>query len=156
MYALIINDAVERYPYFIDQLFKDNPQVSFPKNPSEELLTEFSVFKITPVDRPKVDHTKDVREEVPQKINGVWTQVWSVYDVSVEELNSRIQNKKEDIRDQRRSLLYECDWVILKSMEQQVSNLEAWKTYRQELRDVPLQIGFPWDVVWPNKPESVA
>lgn len=156
MYALIINDIVERYPYFIDQLFKDNPQVSFPKNPSKELLTEFNVFEVAQVDRPEVDYTKNVREQIPQKINGVWTQVWLVYDVSEEDLNSRIQVKKEEIRDQRRSLLYECDWVILKSMEQQVSNLEAWKTYRQELRDVPLQIGFPWDVVWPNKPESVA
>jgi len=28
----------------------------------------------------------------------------------------------------------------------------AWATYRQDLRDVPQQAGFPTTVVWPTKP----
>ena len=27
-----------------------------------------------------------------------------------------------------------------------------WRKYRQALRDVPLQNGFPWDVTWPTQP----
>jgi len=29
---------------------------------------------------------------------------------------------------------------------------DAWKTYRQVLRDVPAQSGFPTDVTWPVEP----
>lgn len=29
----------------------------------------------------------------------------------------------------------------------------AWATYRQALRDVPAQAGFPWNVQWPVQPE---
>jgi hypothetical protein len=28
----------------------------------------------------------------------------------------------------------------------------VWAAYRQELRDVTAQEGFPWDVVWPETP----
>jgi hypothetical protein len=28
-----------------------------------------------------------------------------------------------------------------------------WITYRQELRNIPLQVGFPTDITWPTKPE---
>ena len=30
---------------------------------------------------------------------------------------------------------------------------DAWAVYRQALRDVPAQSGFPWDVAWPTQPE---
>ena len=30
---------------------------------------------------------------------------------------------------------------------------DAWRTYRQSLRDVPAQEGFPTNVTWPDKPE---
>ena len=29
---------------------------------------------------------------------------------------------------------------------------DAWKTYRQALRDVPAQSGFPTNVTWPTEP----
>jgi cation transporter-like permease len=28
----------------------------------------------------------------------------------------------------------------------------AWATYRQALRDVPAQAGFPWTITYPDKP----
>ena len=31
-------------------------------------------------------------------------------------------------------------------------NKDAWATYRQALRDIPEQEGFPWNVVWPSRP----
>jgi len=30
---------------------------------------------------------------------------------------------------------------------------QRWLDYRQALRDIPQQKGFPFDVVWPEKPE---
>jgi len=32
-------------------------------------------------------------------------------------------------------------------------NVEAWKAYRQQLRDVPQQPGFPENINWPTPPE---
>lgn len=31
-------------------------------------------------------------------------------------------------------------------------NVPAWEAYRQALRDVPEQEGFPLSIVWPEKP----
>ena len=59
------------------------------------------------------------------------------------------------VRALRDRLLVESDvmvlpdrWVAM-TQEQQA----AWATYRQTLRDVPLQAGFPWTVEWPAQPE---
>jgi hypothetical protein len=39
-------------------------------------------------------------------------------------------------------------WAIMTAEQQQ-----AWSIYRQALRDIPLQPGFPWQIQWPIKPE---
>lgn len=51
---------------------------------------------------------------------------------------------------QRNSLLAASDWVVLPYSP--VKNLEEWLVYRQALRDITLQPGFPESVVWPSKP----
>jgi len=58
--------------------------------------------------------------------------------------------KAKGIREQRDALLDESDFAVL--ADSPVSNVEDWKTYRQALRDVPQQEGFPQEVVWPNPP----
>ena len=30
----------------------------------------------------------------------------------------------------------------------------AWATYRQELRDIPQQSGYPFNVIWPTSPQG--
>ncbi len=54
-----------------------------------------------------------------------------------------------DIRSKRNSLLSETDWWGLS--DRSMTSDEA--TYRQALRDVPEQSGFPTDITWPTKPE---
>jgi hypothetical protein len=53
------------------------------------------------------------------------------------------------IRAERDSLLTASDWtqVIDAPVDQ-----AAWATYRQALRDIPQQAGFPWTITWPVKP----
>jgi hypothetical protein len=53
-------------------------------------------------------------------------------------------------RSQRDKLLAESDWTQV--IDAPV-NQEAWATYRQSLRNVPQQDGFPTTIVWPVKPE---
>ena len=62
------------------------------------------------------------------------------------------------LREHRDNLLKETDWVVTKANETGVAESEAWKTYRQKLRDLPassnpeLDGGFIKNVTFPNKP----
>jgi hypothetical protein len=54
------------------------------------------------------------------------------------------------IRADRNSRLFACDWTQGKDIDEDVSSV--WATYRQALRDLPQQEGFPWRVIWPEQP----
>ena len=54
------------------------------------------------------------------------------------------------VRNQRTEKLKDCDWTQLADSP---VDKAAWATYRQALRDVPTQAGFPWEVQWPSQPE---
>ena len=55
-----------------------------------------------------------------------------------------------NVRQGRNTKLKECDWTQLSDSP---VNKESWATYRQSLRDMPLQEGFPWTITWPTQPE---
>lgn len=57
-------------------------------------------------------------------------------------------------RTQRDQKLSACDWTQLADCPLPDDQKTAWVTYRQALRDVPQQDGFPQDVTWPEMPES--
>jgi len=53
------------------------------------------------------------------------------------------------VREDRNKRLSESDWTqVLDAPVDQT----AWAAYRQALRDVTAQAGFPWDIEWPVKP----
>lgn len=56
----------------------------------------------------------------------------------------------EEVRTKRDSLLAESDWTQVADAP---VDKAAWATYRQALRDIPEQAGFPNEVTWPTKPE---
>lgn len=53
------------------------------------------------------------------------------------------------VRQQRDRLLTETDWVVVKALETSTVVPANYVTYRQELRDITLQAGFPSTVTWP-------
>ena len=56
--------------------------------------------------------------------------------------------KGEEIRQERNQLLSETDWMA----NSDITMSDEWRTYRQALRDIPSQEGFPNTVTWPTKP----
>jgi hypothetical protein len=54
------------------------------------------------------------------------------------------------IRARRDGLLLKSDWTQLPDVPEGVK--AAWAIYRQELRDITLQDGFPTEVTWPEQP----
>jgi hypothetical protein len=65
---------------------------------------------------------------------------------------------EEEIRARRDTLLAESDWVVTKAIEQNAQDglgvqiPVVWLDYRQALRDIPQQPGFPDNVTWPTAP----
>jgi hypothetical protein len=54
------------------------------------------------------------------------------------------------VRASRSDKLKDSDWTQVADAP---VDKAAWATYRQELRDISAQEGFPWAVVWPTQPE---
>lgn len=56
------------------------------------------------------------------------------------------------VRAQRDQLLTETDWTQLADSPLDETATVIWQSYRQALRDIPQQPGFPLTVDWPEKP----
>jgi hypothetical protein len=57
--------------------------------------------------------------------------------------------KAKSVRASRSDQLKDSDWTQVADAP---VDKAAWATYRQELRDISTQAGFPWTVVWPEQP----
>lgn len=90
MYLRKIDQNIE-YPFYLRQLRQEHPNVSFPAEIPDELLAEYGVYRLAPVASPSKTLTQDPVEQTPQQVNGVWTQVWAMVDVSAEEAAARQQ-----------------------------------------------------------------
>jgi len=59
----------------------------------------------------------------------------------------------KSVRQSRDDKLKECDWIVIKNLESNANIPGAWEVYRQALRDIPAQSGFPWTITWPVEPQ---
>jgi len=104
-----------------------------------------------------------------EEINGKWYTKYVLGPIFVDndeataaEQESAYKAQKDaeqakSVRAERDRLLAECDWVTLKAIDASNDGLgiqlpQVWMTYRQALRDITAQAGFPWNVTWPEKP----
>lgn len=152
MYAKINNGLIEKYPYTIGELRKDNPQVSFPFHIAKETLTEYGMLLVEETEAPAVDSTQDVSEGTPVFKDGKWVQTWDVRYKPQEELDAIKDAKAQSVRNLRDAYLKASDWTQGKDIPEAVST--AWAPYRQALRDITKQSGFPLNVVWPEQPKA--
>jgi hypothetical protein len=98
MYIKTSNGAYEK-PYSIGQLRKDNPNTSFPKNPSEALLAEWGVFPVTPTPQPAYDPaTEKVIDDAPVYVEGAWQQTWQVVPLNDQEKAERQNAAREQLK----------------------------------------------------------
>ena len=133
----------EPTPYTIGQLRKDNPNVSFPRAIPDETLAEYDVYNLKLAQYPSYNEkTQYVEKGDIEQVDGEWIQQWNVID-------KPILGLAREIRKERDQLLTESDWTQVADAP---VDQTAWATYRQALRDVPSQEGFPSDVTWPTKP----
>ena len=62
------------------------------------------------------------------------------------------EEQAKSVRQTRDDKLKECDWRVVKTLESNLPQDFAWATYRQALRDITAQTGFPWTITWPDAP----
>lgn len=81
---------------------------------------------------------------------------WSLEKVPEKTDEEKLTEAKQAVRSKRDALLAESDYYLQPDYPATEEGLKAFKAYRQALRDVPQQEGFPYAIVWPEKPVIVA
>ena len=151
MFVKATNGAIVQYPYSVGLLRRDNPNTSFPKTLSDEVLAEYGVYEVK--SPPAPDHDPETHfveyAPVPTFVGGAWVYAPSVRPLSAEQIAERTASRASAIRLERDRLLAETDWSALSD----VTMSPEMAAYRQALRDVTAQPGFPDNVTWPAKPE---
>jgi hypothetical protein len=94
----------------------------------------------------------DMFIEAPDEVTHWWTYDGTTFVAPAQPSQDEVIAKKvADARAERNRLLSETDWTQAKDVPDSVST--KWAPYRQALRDVPQQAGFPDNIQWPSKPE---
>lgn len=151
MYILAPNQVAKTYPYTVGELRRDNPNTSFPKRPTDATLASWDVYPVVNVDSPAFSHaTQNLTEGDPVLVDGQWQQTWVVTDATSEEVVQRAEQQADDMRNKRNYLLANSDWTQIADAPVDAT---AWATYRQSLRDITAQVGFPNEVTWPVEPK---
>jgi hypothetical protein len=152
MYVLANGQEIIEYPYSLRKLKQDNPNVSFPSHFSEELLASYGVYFVNSESAPEFDdHTHNcISDSAPTYTNGSWILGCSVVEKSQEEKDENIKQYASMVREQRNELLYKSDWTQLADANLTESQRQIFVVYRQALRDITEQDGFPMSVEWPS------
>jgi hypothetical protein len=150
MHALIENGAVKQYPYGFGQLKAANPLTSFPAQATDEMLSSFGVERVFFATPPELTNTQVLVEGEPVIVDNRWTQVFTVRDMTSDEVTSRNENQAASVRAERNTKLSASDWTQVADAP---VDKTVWATYRQALRDVTAQSGFPWTITWPVEPQ---
>ena len=149
MYLKATNGVVEKYPYSIGLLRKDNPRTSFPKNLTDAVLAGYAMYPVREANPTVGTDQKLVKSWTPEFINGEWVLNHQAVDMTAEEIAERDGVIAANVREDRDKRLTDTDWRFRSDMNPS----QDWIDYCQALRDVPAQEGFPHDVTWPDQPE---
>lgn len=148
------------------EIRKLNPNVSLPKvwNDSvHDALGIDPIFK-TPKPSPSGAYKIVIQDGAEQDANGNWVQKWIERDMFSDTTEDDVTTTKAEheaayqtyldakaatnVREDRDSRLAKTDWMGMSD----VTMSADWATYRQALRDVPAQEGFPNTITWPDEP----
>ena len=138
MYALIENGEITRYNVTLPTTVGNT---SIPAG-----ATGLDAFGLYPILGDEPTHTERERIAGPQyvfdgaQVNRVFT-VEAIPDAE----------KAGQVRAERNGKLTSTDWTQVADAP---VDKAAWATYRQALRDISSQTGFPWDIQWPEAPAA--
>tara|TARA_R110000868_G_scaffold21708_6_gene90074 strand:- start:9994 stop:10497 length:504 start_codon:yes stop_codon:yes gene_type:complete len=146
------------------------PNTSMPQQLSEELINEFGGDVI--LEGPQAsggDHYQYSQAAGVEQLDGKWYtkyvlgpvftdttddtgNVTSAADNETAYKAQKDAEQAKSVRKTRDDKLKETDWIVIKNLELNSNIPGVWEVYRQALRDIPNQSGFPWTVTWPDAP----
>jgi predicted GH43/DUF377 family glycosyl hydrolase len=151
-YVKVQNGEVQIYPYGISQLKSENPQTSFPKSMTEEMLAEWNIFAVCHSDIPNIDIKTEKVEQASQPVlvNGQWTIMYSAANKTSDEIQEYTDGVSAANRALRNEYLQQTDFYALSD----VTMSAEMTAYRQALRDITAHVNWPHlnDDDWPTKP----
>ena len=157
MSYVLVSEANEvlEYPVTPAVLQQRYPYTSFTNPLNPEDLVEFGVVQVTQSPQPAHDETVEyLQETTPVFVNDTFSQQWAVVPYSEEYLSTAESRQAVSVRLSRDEALKASDWTQLADSPLSDADKAAWATYRQELRDITEQEGFPNDITWPVSPDS--
>ena len=127
------------------------PNTSFAKEgPTDDFLSSNGYLKVFD-GRSYDSNTQKMVSSAPYVEAGAVYTV-RVEDLSSDELSAITDNKATEARQIRDSLLQQTDWT--KVSDSPMSSNTWYTAYRQELRDLPEQSGWPTNITWPIHPTA--
>ena len=147
MFVKTKDGQLDRYPYTVGDLRRDNPRTSFPKNVPTDMLADYGVYPVVRAAVPQFDSLVQslVAHAAPTEDAGQWVLGYDVVQ-KTEDMAG------DNIRRERNRLLSETDWIVIMHTEQGTNIPAVWELYRQALRDITSQGEFPYTIEWPTKP----
>ena len=132
------------------QLF---PGTSFPAFLTPDDVEPFGYGMYDFTSQPTPGKYEKVVEAAPIKdTQGIYRQTWVVAEMDDLEKAAEDERKASEVRAERNAKLAASDWTQGKDISDSVS--EVWAEYRQALRDISAQGGFPWTITWPEPPTT--
>ena len=129
------------------------PNTSLPQQLTEALLNELGADVVFEGPQAQPARYQVAFADGVEQVNGKWYTKNSVVDMDAEAIAVVDANQSSAVRKERDEKLSQSDWRMIKAWETQTPISTEWATYRQALRDVTSQTGFPWEVTWPTQPE---
>jgi len=150
MYVKIENNEVVQYPYTVQQFRADNKNISFPLDITNEMLASHGIYPVIKDTAPTYDAATQrlVESNTPVLREGKWVLTKSIQQLTPGQIESYRITIAKKVRSTRTELLQKTDWCACSD----VTMSAEMATYRQALRDVPAQEGFPYNITWPTKP----
>lgn len=142
MYVKLTDNQPSKFPYSSDELRRENPGTSFPEKITDETFAAYNVVRVVETEVPDFDSKTQRVTQGLRRIGPDWTQSWTVEQLPEDKASA-------NVRGRRNQLLKETDYTQLADAS---GDTAAWATYRQALRDIPAQDGFPFTVTWPTEP----
>lgn len=154
MYYVRVKDNETIFPYSVFQFRKDFPRVSIPGislvDVDQAFLRNNGIYDVKIKNPPLYNkRTEKLSPIILEKEGNVYYTKYEVVALNQEELNQVRENEIREVIQKRNSLLQNSDWSQLPDSP---VDKESWKVYRQALRDITLQDGYPFEVIWPSAP----
>jgi hypothetical protein len=126
-----------------------NPNTSFPQQISADTLNDFGADVVLEGPQASPTRYQTAFRDGVQEIDGKWYTKYSVADIDDETKTAKDAEQAKYVRTTRNEKLKDSDWTQVADAP---VDKTVWATYRQALRDVTAQSGFPWEITWPTQP----